>query len=627
MEMSVQRSASSSDGLAQRLGIDPDTALRPLSRVVGLAFRYRARFALATGAGLAATIFNLASPRLLGRAVDQAQHLLKSGSGGAQAALHALGVTAAALLGVSAARGMTQMVAGYQSETLGQQVARDLRLAYFEKLQRLGFDYHDRVHSGELITRGMLDLEGVRGFIEMGLQRIVALALLVVIGGVGLASQDPVMALVTLSFIPIAAWRAARMGLLLRVAWTRLQAQLAVVTRVMEEDLQGVRVVRAFGSERYEMAKFDAASTVALELSNERVRLRSSSMATISSSYYLAMALVLGVGGHRVAMGAITIGQLTECLAYMTILQLPVRQVAMVMNSAARAISSGRRVFEVLDLEPSIRDAPEAATDAAEIHSGVLRFENVSFAYPSAASQTAVLKDVSFVVEPWRTLGIVGPSGSGKSTIAQLIPRFYDVGGGRITLDGRDIRTLRLEALRKAVNLVAQDVFLFDDSIERNIAYATPEATRRELRAAARVAHIHDHVETLEAGYETSVGERGASLSGGQRQRVSIGRGLMADARVLVFDDATSAVDAATEHGLRRALAEATQSQATLIISHRISSLMHADEIIVLDEGRVIERGDHAGLVAAGGYYAKLYALQTTAADERSSRQPQRASA
>lgn len=611
----MARSGSSSGKLAERLGVDPDTALATLGRVVGLALRYRWRFALATGAGLAATVFNLATPRLLGGAVDEAQHVLSSGARDPQLALRALGVTSAALLGVSAARGVAQMIAGFHSETLGQQVARDLRLAYFEKLQRLGFDYHDQIHSGELITRGMLDLEGVRGFIEMGLQRIISLTLLVAIGAVGLASQDPVMALATLSFIPIAGWRAARMGLLLRIAWTRLQAQLAVVTRVMEEDLQGVRVVRAFGSEAHEMAKFDIASNAALELSNERIRFRANAMATINSSYYLAMALVLAVGARRIASGAITIGQLTECLAFMTILQLPVRQISMVMNSGARAISSGRRVFEVLDVEPAIRDSPAAET--VERARGLLRFENVSFAYPGDGGRREVLSDVSFVVEPGRTLGVVGPSGAGKSTIAQLIPRFYDVQSGRISLDGRDIRTLTLESLRKAVNLVAQDVFLFDDSVERNIAYAAPDARRRALREAARIAHIHDHVESLAAGYETSVGERGASLSGGQRQRVSIARGLMAQARVLVFDDATSAVDAATEHGLRRALADATQSHATIIISHRLSSLMHADEIIVLNEGRIIERGDHAGLLVAGGYYADLYAMQTSAPDRQ----------
>lgn len=596
--------------LADRLGIDPATALGTLGRVVRLALHHRRRFALASAASLAAAMFNLATPRLLGRAVDQAQVLLQASAGEGRA-LHGLGLTALLLLAASAARGFSQMAAGFQSESLGQQVAHDLRLAYFEKLQRLGFDFHDRIHSGELITRGMLDVEGVRGFLEMGLQRILVLTLLVVIGAGNLLRQDPLMAAVTLSFVPVVAWRAARMGLLLRLAWTRLQAQLAVVTRVMEENLQGARVVRAFGSQAHEMGKFDAAAQAALRLANQRFRLRSSSMATISSAYYLAMALVLAVGGRRVAAGALTIGQLTECLAFMTILQLPVRQISMVMNSAARAISSGGRVFEVLDAAPSIRDASDAI--ALEAPQGVLRFEQVSFAYPGGGP---VLEDVSFAVEPGRTLGIVGPSGCGKSSIAQLIPRFYDVTGGRITLDGRDVRALTLSSLRKAVNLVPQDVFLFDDSLERNIVYGAPDAGRRKAREAAQVAHIHDHAERLPLGYETAVGERGGGLSGGQRQRVAIARGLLAGARVLVFDDATSAVDAATEQGLRRALAQATRSQATIVISHRLSSLMHADEIIVLDEGRIVERGDHASLVAAGGYYARLYALQTAAGGE-----------
>lgn len=594
--------------MVESLGIDIQTAPAILWRVVRLALRYRIRFAVATAASLFATLFNLAAPRLLGRAVDQAQVLLLHAGRQPRAAMQALAVTALMILVASAARGVTQMIAGFNAETIGQQIGRDLRLAFFEKLQRLGFDYHDRIHSGELITRGMLDLEGVRGFVEMGLQRIVSLVLLVVIGGGGLLLQDPIMALVTLSFVPLAGWQAMRMGLRLRLAWTRLQAQLAIVTRVMEENLQGARVVRAFASHAYEMAKFDAAGNVALALSAERFEVRSRSMAAISSSYYLAMVLVLAVGGHRVAIGAITVGQLTECLAFMTILQLPVRQIAMIMNSGARAVSSGRRVFEVLDMEPVIRDAPGAEPAP---HDGALRFENVSFAYGPAGEGRTVLDRVSFTVEPGKTLGIVGASGAGKSTIAQLIPRFYDVTSGRITLGGRDIREITLQSLRKAVHLVAQDVFLFDDSIERNIVYAEPQAGRRAVQAAAGVAHIHDHVQSLPDGYEAQVGERGGNLSGGQRQRTAIARGLVAEASVMIFDDATSAVDAATEHGIRKALADATRHQSVIIISHRLSSLKHADEIIVVDHGRVIERGDHPSLIAAGGFYAELYALQT----------------
>jgi ATP-binding cassette subfamily B protein len=409
--------------------------------------------------------------------------------------------------------------------------------------------------------------------------------------------------------VPVVAWRAANMGLRLRLAWTRLQEKLSVLTRVMEENLQGARVVRAFSSQGFEMEKFDAAGNAALALANERIVVRSGSMAVINSAYYLAMGLVLWVGGHRIAAGIITVGQLTQFLAFMTILQLPVRQIGMIMNSSARAVSSGKRVFEVLDLEPAIRDAPDAA--ALAITAGVLRFEEVSFRYAEDAPWA--IEQVSFAVASGQTLGIVGPSGSGKSTIAQLIPRFYDVTEGRVTIDGQDVRQVTLESLRAAVGLVQQDVFLFDDSVSCNIAYADPEAEDQSVHNAAVLAQMHEHVIALPAGYGTLVGERGSALSGGQRQRVAIARGLVPDPVVAVFDDATSAVDAATEHRLRAALREATQHRATIIISHRVGSLMHADEILVLDAGRVAERGTHAQLLAAGSYYATLYRLQSQA--------------
>ena len=587
-------------------------APRSLGRILRFALHYRWRFVLAAFTSLAATLFNLVIPRLLGWSVDQAHALLQHTAGTPSGAiLSRLAEMGLLLVAASTGRGLTQMVAGYQSQNIAQAVGRDLRLQFFEKLQRLGFAFHDRIHSGDLITRGMLDLEGVRGFIENALQACLSLVLLVSIGTTMLFLQNPLMALLAMSFVPFAVWRAARMGLVLRLAWTRLQEKMSVLTRVMEENLQGMRVVRAFAAKTFEISKFDEAGDEALHLSNRRIFIRSGSMVFINSSYFLAMGLVVWVGGHEVQAHRFTIGELTEFLTLMTILQQPVRQMGMIMNASARAVSSGKRLFEILDQVPAIRDSEGA--HELNVTDGVLRFDDVSFSYDGA---TPVLEHISFTVRPGQTLGIVGPSGSGKSTIAQLIPRFYDISEGRITIDGQDIRNVTLDSLRNAVGLIQQDVFLFDDGMDSNIAYADPEAEIHELIDAARTAQIHDFAASLPAGYSTRIGERGMGLSGGQRQRLSIARGMVPDPAVLVFDDATSAVDAATEHQVRHALRAATGEQGTIIISHRLGSLLHADEIIVLNAGKIIERGTHASLLAAGGYYTALYRAQSQSTPE-----------
>ncbi|MDP3299579.1 MAG: ABC transporter transmembrane domain-containing protein, partial [Phenylobacterium sp.] len=376
----------------------------------------------------------------------------------------------------------------------------------------------------------------------------------------------------------------------------------------MEENLQGIRVVRAFSAKAFEMAKFDVAADNALQYSFKRITLRFRAVTAMTLSYYGSMALLLWYGGHQVIAGAMSVGRLTEFLTYMTLLQAPIRQIAMIFASAARATSSGGRVFEVLDLAPEIADAPGARPLAPT--QGILRFEHVDFSYDEGRP---VLSDVSFEVRPGQTLGVVGAPGSGKSTIANLIPRFYDVTGGKITIDGQDIREVSLASLREYVGLVQQEAFPFDTTVTNNVAYADPWAEEDRIVGAARTAQLHDYIAGLPVGYTTRVGERGVALSGGQRQRMSIARGVVPGPGVMIFDDSTAAIDAVTERKVRDALASATETKATVIIAHRLSSLMHADQIIVLDEGRVVERGDHRSLVAAGGVYAELYALQTRA--------------
>ena len=579
-----------------------------LWRIVRLASRYRLQLAVALAAALGAAVFQLAIPRLLGDAVDHAVGLLGQNAVAPEVARGALLQSALILLAVSIFRGLFTLVHNYSGEAIGHHLAYDLRLAFYDKLQTLSFSFHDRVHTGDLITRGMLDLEGVRMFMNTGLLRLVLLTVLIGIGAVMLLSTDVALGLLSLSFVPFVAWRSATARLKLRALWLELQEKMAVIGRIMDENLTGIRVVRAFGAEAYELGKFETASDDAMALADERIRTRVSSTSVMTLAYFVAMALVLWFGGTRVIEGSMTVGTLTEFLTFMTILQAPVRQLGLLVNSAARASTCGARLFAVLDLEPAIRDRPDAKP--LEVTQGNVRFENVSFAYGGPGSPPA-LRGVSFEVGRGKSLGILGPPGSGKSTIVHLLTRFYDVTSGRITLDGKDIRDVTLESLRRDVCAVPQDPFLFMTSVQNNIAYGDPWAEEESIHGAARLAQIDGFVGQLPEGYETLVGERGVSLSGGQKQRVAIARTAMLRPAVLILDDSTAAIDAATEQQIRRLLKTHMESRATIIISHRLGSLRHADEIIFLEDGRIVERGTHDSLVALGGRYAALYALQT----------------
>ena len=583
--------------------------LSSLWRIMVLTWRHPWMVTITIAATIVSCVLQLWVPRLLGEAVDHAEGVLDGGAG----AVDALWVSAWILLAVSVGRGFFTMWMNYYGEAVGHNTAYELRLAVYEKIQRLSFSYHDKVHTGDLITVGMLDLEGVRMFFATGVLRVILLGILIGVGAYMMMSTDLVLGLLALSFAPFVAWRSSVAQLTLRATWLTLQEMLQNLSRVMEENLGGIRVVRAFAAQAHELKKYDEASDAALALAHKRVDIRVASTSMMNLSFLLSMGLVLWVGGEKVLTGEMTVGTLASFLTFMTILQMPVRQLGLLVNSFARASTCGNRLFAFLDLDIEIKDKPGAKP--LNVTEGTLRFENVDFAYPSAPTRK-VLQKVSFEGRRGETIGIVGRPGSGKSTIAHLIPRFYDVDGGRVTIDGQDVRDVTLASLRQSVAVVQQDSFLFTTNIENNIAYGDPWAKEGRIARASEFAQLHNYIIGLPTGYETIVGERGVSLSGGQRQRLNIARSLMLRPSVMVFDDSTAAVDAGTEQRIRAAMKRFSKDRVTLIISHRLSSLMHADQILFIENGSIVERGTHEELLALGGRYRALYDLQVKPGDD-----------
>ncbi|MFN3974093.1 MAG: ABC transporter ATP-binding protein [Dehalococcoidia bacterium] len=562
-----------------------------LWRLVLFAWPQRWSLLAASLCGLGASLFGVAVPRLLGVAVDRAL---------AQAGLVSIMGLALGVLLASLLRGLFSFGQGYLGDKASQQVAYRLRNLLLDTLHRLSFAYHDRQQTGALMSRATVDVEGVRWFINMGLVR--AVSLLVLVGGaVGvLVATNWRLALVVLAFAPFAAWRATVTARALREVWRRTQEVMGALTTHLQENLQGAKVVRAFAAAQYEESKFNATAKEVASLSVASTRLQASNASQMALAFGLATATLLLVGMGEVQAGRLTPGGVAQAFFYLGLITMPLRMVGWLVNSFTRAIASGERIFAVLDTHSPVqeREHPVRLGRAR----GHLRFENVGFSYGGRP----VLQDISFEALPGQVIALVGPAGSGKSTLAHLVPRFYDVSHGRITLDGVDIRDLSLESLRRNVGIVLQDTFLFSASIRENIAYGRPNASLAEVVWAAQVAQLHDFILLLPQGYDTWVGERGVTLSGGQRQRLAIARVLLLDPPVLVLDDATSSVDAETEERLQRALDEVIRGRTVIVIAHRLSTLRRADRILVLQGGTIVQEGTHIELLAREGPYRQL---------------------
>ena len=570
--------------------------MRILLRLIGFALKYKYRLILAYACTIGVTAFALAIPRILGVAIDE---VIASGEFGQLLALAAL------ILGISVLRGVAAYGQQYLGESLGQRVAYDIRNTFYERLQRLSFGFHDNQRSGDLMSRATADVEGVRMFIQGGVIRGGYMILLILSVSVILAISSWKLALMSLVFVPFIVLRTATIMLEMRRNWMAERTEMGYLNTVLQENLAGQRVVKAFAAEDLERDKFNhhASEVARYGFTAERLQ----AITTSLNNFFLlgGTGVILWFGGLEVVNGAMTEGELVAFLLYMGLLAIPVRMTAWIVNSFSRAMSSGERIFYVLDAESPVQEKRNAL-DIPRVK-GDVRFEDVAFGY---SELSPILKGVDFEAPRTKVIAILGAPGSGKTTVVHLIPRFYDVSEGRITIDGMDIRDVTLASLRRNVGIVQQDVFIFTSTIRANIAYGSIEAPLEDVVRAAKAAQLHDFIESMPDGYNTYVGERGVTLSGGQRQRLAIARTLLLDPPILILDDSTSSVDTETEHLIRQALDTVIQGRTTFVIAHRLSSVKNADMILVMKEGRIVQKGVHDELVNIPGPYQEIYELQ-----------------
>jgi ABC-type multidrug transport system fused ATPase/permease subunit len=568
-------------------------------RIMKYVLKYKFRFFVACFCVLASGGFMLVGPKIVGWAInyginpDNERHV-------AYLTLAALSVFAAAGL-----RSIAQFGRQYLGQWLGQRIAYDLRNDIYDRLQRLSFAYHDSHQTGQLMSRATQDVEAMQTFIQMGILQAVYFLLIMVGASVLMFIGNWRLSLITLPFLIIVAVSSGVFSSILRNIWNRVQNGLARLTIVMQENMTGARVVRSFGREDLEIKKFDKEAEMLFKDSFAATNLQSFSAPALAGIWMIGMALTIWFGAREITAGRMLPGDLATFALYLTTLQMPVRGLGMTVNNMARAYPAGKRAFELLDAESAVKES----SNAVELKNvaGHVVFENVSFGY---SKTNPVLKNINIDARPGQVIALLGPPGSGKTTIVNLLPRFYDVTEGRITVDGMDVRDCTLASLRQSMTMVQQDIFLFTGTVKDNISYGAPNASQAEIEHAAKTANIHDFIVGLPQGYDTFVGERGLTLSGGQKQRIAIARTLLLNPAILILDDSTSSVDTETEYSIQQALLQVMKGRTSFVIAQRLRTIKMADEIIVLNRGEVVERGRHDDLVQKNGFYRRIYDLQ-----------------
>jgi ATP-binding cassette, subfamily B, multidrug efflux pump len=511
-----------------------------------------------------------------------------------------------AILIFAVVRGLFAFLQVYMAERNSQSVAFDLRNELFAKIQRLSFSYHDRNQTGQLMIRATDDVEKVRLFIGQGL--LMAVGALVLLSGTLLIlfTTNVRLTLVVLPILPIALVLFIVFGTIIQPLFAVVQARLSALNTILQENLAGIRVVKAFTREKSEQMKFGTAADALMGQQIKVARVFSFLFPLIFLVANMGQAAVLYFGGVQIIESTLTLGQWQEFSLYLVYIFLPVAQLGFIITQMAQASASASRVFEILDAKSDVTDLP-GALQLAELQ-GQVAFENVTFRYFNSGEP--VLKNVNFTAQPGETIALLGATGSGKTTIINLLPRFYDPTEGRITIDGQDIKIVTLESLRMQIGIVLQETTLFSGTIRDNIAFGRRDAPMEEIIAVAKAAAAHDFIMSFPDSYETPVGERGATLSGGQKQRVAIARALLMNPRILILDDSTSSVDLTTELLIQKALDELMKGRTSFVIAQRISTVINADQILVLDKGEIVARGKHEELLETSEIYAEIYNSQ-----------------